>query len=171
VEPLSAMLAKEPDPEVRQMAAFALGMIGNPGAATALTTALANPDPLLQGRAAEALGKIGDKSSASAIATMIAAHVNAGVLKDIAPDDVSYPKSAPVEGRAAGTLRPRPAGRFQRAVERHSRLLWRGPAATGGRWPTRSSGSTIPERPRFSPLCSRPRGRSREPSPRGDSAS
>ncbi|HTM30796.1 MAG TPA: HEAT repeat domain-containing protein [Vicinamibacterales bacterium] len=102
VEPLSAMLAKEPDPEVRQMAAFALGLIGNPGAATALTTALANPDPLLQGRAAEALGKIGDKSSASAIATMIAAHVNAGVLKDIAPDDVSYPKSAPVEAVRLG---------------------------------------------------------------------
>ena len=31
VEPLSAMLATEPDPEVRQMAAFALGMIGNAG--------------------------------------------------------------------------------------------------------------------------------------------
>ena len=41
------------DPEVRQMAAFALGLIGDAGAADALTTALADPDPLVQGRAAE----------------------------------------------------------------------------------------------------------------------
>ena len=43
VAPLSAMLATEPDPEVRQMAAFALGLIGDTTAADALTSALAIP--------------------------------------------------------------------------------------------------------------------------------
>ena len=50
------LLATEPDPEVRQMAAFAMGLIGDAAARAALTTALADPDPLIQGRAAEALG-------------------------------------------------------------------------------------------------------------------
>lgn len=102
VEPLSAMLVSEPDPEVRQMAAFALGLIGSPTAVTALTAALASPDPLLQGRAAEALGAIGDKSAAAAVGAMITAHIAAGVLNGIAADDVSYPKDAKVEAVRLG---------------------------------------------------------------------
>ncbi len=57
VPTLSGMLATEPDPEVRQMAAFALGLIGSQAAAPALITALAAGEPLTQGRAAEALGR------------------------------------------------------------------------------------------------------------------
>jgi cyclophilin family peptidyl-prolyl cis-trans isomerase/HEAT repeat protein len=102
VEPLAAMLAGEADPEVRQMGAFALGLIGSPSAASALTTALASPDPLLQGRAAEALGLIGDKAAAPAIAAMMAPHITAGVLGAIAPDDVGYPKDATVEAVRLG---------------------------------------------------------------------
>jgi len=102
VEPLSGLLATEPDPEVRQMAAFALGLIGNGAAVPALTSALALPDPLTQGRAAEALGMIGDKSAGPAIGAMIAAQVGAGVLDGIAPDDVSYPKDAAVEAVRLG---------------------------------------------------------------------
>jgi cyclophilin family peptidyl-prolyl cis-trans isomerase/HEAT repeat protein len=102
VEPLSRMLATETDPEVRQMAAFALGLIGDRASVGALTTALSSSDPLLQGRAAEALGLLGDTAAAPAIAAMMAPHVGAGVLASIAPDDVSYPKDAPVEAVRLG---------------------------------------------------------------------
>ena len=102
VPALSAMLANETDPEVRQMAAFALGQIGGPNAAEALTAALATPDPLLQGRAAEALGMLGHKAAAPAIAAMMKPHVDAGVLASIAPDDVGYPKDATVEAVRLG---------------------------------------------------------------------
>jgi HEAT repeat protein len=99
---LSAMLANETDPEVRQMAAFALGQIGSPDGADALRASLASPDPLLQGRAAEALGMLGDKAAAPAIAAMMKPHVDAGVLAAIAPDDVGYPKDATVEAVRLG---------------------------------------------------------------------
>lgn len=102
VEPLSAMLATEADPEVRQMAAFALGLIGNPDAAAALTTALATPDPLLQGRAAEALGAIGHKPGAAAIAAMMRTHLADGALASLAADDVGYPKIAAAEAVRLG---------------------------------------------------------------------
>ena len=102
VAPLSAMLATEPDPEVRQMAAFALGLVGSPTAADALTTALASPDPLLQGRAAEALGVLGDKAAAPAIGAMVRPLIEGGVLANIAPDDVGYPKDATVEAVRLG---------------------------------------------------------------------
>ncbi|MCC7178708.1 MAG: HEAT repeat domain-containing protein [Acidobacteria bacterium] len=102
VGPLTAMLASESDPEVRQMAAFALGLIGGADAAPALVTALATPDPLLQGRAAEALGMIGHKPAAPEIAAMMSAHIGAGVLTSIAADDVGYPKDATVEAVRLG---------------------------------------------------------------------
>lgn len=102
VPALSAMLANEADPEVRQMAAFALGQIGSKDAADALTTAVGSPDPLLQGRAAEALGLLGHTAAAPAIAAMMKPHVDAGVLAAIAPDDVGYPKDATVEAVRLG---------------------------------------------------------------------
>jgi cyclophilin family peptidyl-prolyl cis-trans isomerase/HEAT repeat protein len=102
VPELSKMIATEVDPEIRQMAAFALGLIGDPGAAEALTPALAGADPLLQGRAAEALGRIGGKEPAAAIGAMMTAHVSAGVLSQLAADDVGYPKSAEIEAVRLG---------------------------------------------------------------------
>jgi len=102
VGPLSAMLVSEPDPEVRQMAAFALGLIGSAPAAPALVTALATPEPLVQGRAAEALGMLGHKPAAPEIAAMMSAHIGAGVLDGIAADDVGYPKDATVEAVRLG---------------------------------------------------------------------
>ena len=59
VPPLVALLA-DADPEVRQMAAFALGLIGDRSARDPLVAALADPSPLVKGSAAEALGLIGD---------------------------------------------------------------------------------------------------------------
>jgi cyclophilin family peptidyl-prolyl cis-trans isomerase/HEAT repeat protein len=102
VTPLSAVLAADSDPEVRQMAAFAMGLIGDVSAAEALVKALTDADPLVQGRAAEALGLIGHKPGAEAIAAMMAIHIKAGVLTDIPPDDLEHPKAPPVEAVRLG---------------------------------------------------------------------
>jgi cyclophilin family peptidyl-prolyl cis-trans isomerase/HEAT repeat protein len=78
VAPLSALLAKDSEPEVRAMAAFALGLI-------------------VQGRAAEGLGLIGHRAAADTIAGMAAAHVRTGVLAAVASHDETYPQSPAVE--------------------------------------------------------------------------
>ena len=101
---LTTMLQSEADPEVRQMAAFAMGLIGDAAAAPALTTALSDADPLIQGRAAEALGMIAHKPSAQAVATMVAAHVAAGVLNGINADDMGSPKPPAVEAVRLGAF-------------------------------------------------------------------
>jgi HEAT repeat protein/cyclophilin family peptidyl-prolyl cis-trans isomerase len=99
---LVPLLAGDDDPEVRQMAAFALGLIGDARAADPLTAALDDPDPLVHGRAAEALGLIGHKAAADAIGAMMARHTTAGVLADIHPDDLEYPKAPAVEAVRLG---------------------------------------------------------------------
>jgi cyclophilin family peptidyl-prolyl cis-trans isomerase/HEAT repeat protein len=101
VEPLTRLLA-DADIEVRQMAAFGLGLIGDPAARPALLNALKDPDPVMQGRVAEALGTIGDRADAPAVSAMVQAHVAAGVLAAIDPDDVSWPLAAPVEAARLG---------------------------------------------------------------------
>jgi HEAT repeat protein/cyclophilin family peptidyl-prolyl cis-trans isomerase len=100
-KPLTALLS-DTDPEVRQMAAFAIGLIGDASVADALVSALADANPLVQGRAAEGLGLIGHKASADAIAAMMAVHVKSGVLADIPPDDMAYPKAPPIEAVRLG---------------------------------------------------------------------
>ena len=102
VAPLTTVLQSDRDPEVRQMAAFAIGLIGDAAAAPALTAALADPDPLIQGRAAEALGLIAHRPAAAAVGAMIAAHVSAGVLNGVAADDLASPKSPAVEAVRLG---------------------------------------------------------------------
>ena len=97
---LTNLLLSDQDPEVRQMAAFAMGLIGDESAAPTLLTALTDPDPMIQGRAAEALGLMGHKAAAQPIASMIAAHV--GALGGITPDDMASPKPAPVEALRLG---------------------------------------------------------------------
>ena len=99
---LTTTLQSEADPEVRQMAAFAMGLIGDAAAAPALMNALADPDPLLQGRAAEALGMIAHKAAAQPIGAMIAAHITSNVLGGINPDDMGYPKASGVEAVRLG---------------------------------------------------------------------
>jgi HEAT repeat protein/cyclophilin family peptidyl-prolyl cis-trans isomerase len=102
VAPLTALLSSDTDPEVRQMAAFAMGLIGDASAAEPLVAALADADPLVQGRAAEALGLIAHKPAAEQIAAMMAVHTKAGVLSGIAPDDLEYPKPPAVEAVRLG---------------------------------------------------------------------
>jgi cyclophilin family peptidyl-prolyl cis-trans isomerase/HEAT repeat protein len=101
VEPLTRRL-EDSELEVRQMAAFALGLIGERSARPALVAALKDSSPVLQGRAAEALGTLGDRTDADAISTMMQAHINAGALKGIAPDDLTHPLSEPVEAVRLG---------------------------------------------------------------------
>jgi cyclophilin family peptidyl-prolyl cis-trans isomerase/HEAT repeat protein len=102
VPALADRLANDSEPEVKQMAAFALGLIGDATARTPLLTALTDQQPIIQGRAAEALALIGDKSDAPAIATMVQAHLKAGALNGIEPDDVTYPLSPPAEAARLG---------------------------------------------------------------------
>ena len=99
---LTTLLAGDKDVEVRQMAAFALGLIGDVSAASPLTTALADSDPTIQGRAAEALGLIAHKPAAPVIGAMVAAHVAAGALNGMNADDMGMPKPPPVEAVRLG---------------------------------------------------------------------
>lgn len=104
IEPLSALLAGDGEVEVRQMAAFALGLIGDGAARAALLAGLKDPSPVVQGRAAEALGLLGDRSTdtASAVAAMVQAHLAAGALDGISPDDLSHPLAPAVEAVRLG---------------------------------------------------------------------
>ena len=101
VEPLTKLL-DDSEIEVRQMAAFGLGLIGDASARPALLAALKEQQPVLQGRAAEALGQIGDRSDADAIGAMVQAHIKAGALMGVSPDDLTYPLSAPTEAVRLG---------------------------------------------------------------------
>jgi cyclophilin family peptidyl-prolyl cis-trans isomerase/HEAT repeat protein len=102
VPALTGVLQNDADHEVRQMAAFAMGLIGDASAAEALMAALADSDPLIQGRAAEALGLIAHKPAAAPIGAMMAAHAGNGVLNAITADDMVSPKSPPVEAVRLG---------------------------------------------------------------------
>lgn len=99
---LTQLLQADADPEVRQMAAFALGLIGDAAAAPALITALNDPDPMIQGRAAEALGLIVHKPAAQPISAMMFAHVSNNVLNGINPDDMGSSKAPAVEAVRLG---------------------------------------------------------------------
>ena len=101
VEPLTRLLV-DGEIEVRQMAAFALGLIGERSARPMLLDALKDPQPVLQGRAAEALGTLGDRADAEAISAMIQAHVKAGALMGLAPDDLGHPLAPPTEAVRLG---------------------------------------------------------------------
>ena len=101
IEPLTNLLTDR-EIEVRQMAAFALGLIGDGAARPALTGALKDPEPILQGRAAEALGLIGNKADAGAVSAMVQAHIRAGALNGLMPDDMSYPLSPAIEATRLG---------------------------------------------------------------------
>jgi cyclophilin family peptidyl-prolyl cis-trans isomerase/HEAT repeat protein len=99
---LQTLLGSDPDSEVKQMAAFALGLIGDASAGDALTTALADRNSVIQGRAAEALGLVGQKTAAPAIGAMMAAHLDAGVLNGLSADDLTSPMGPAIEAVRLG---------------------------------------------------------------------
>jgi HEAT repeat protein/cyclophilin family peptidyl-prolyl cis-trans isomerase len=80
VPPLIGLLATETDPEVRQMAAFGLGLIGDKRARDPLVALLSDSSPLVQGSAAEALGLLGDASAADAIGRLVGQILQSGAL-------------------------------------------------------------------------------------------
>jgi hypothetical protein len=61
----------DPEAEVRQMAAFAMGLIGDQQAVERLLASLGDPEPTVKARAAEALGRLGDTRAAAAVAKMV----------------------------------------------------------------------------------------------------
>ena len=87
VQPLVTLLRADADPEVRQIAAFALGLIGDKSARDPLETALTDSSALVQGSAAEALGLIGDPATADSIGRMVAQIVQSGALAQPPADD------------------------------------------------------------------------------------
>lgn len=101
VAPLTATLA-DPESEVRQMAAFALGLIGDRAAVDPLLAALQDGSPLVQGRAAEALGTIGDPRGAGPIGAMVSARIREGAIGRLAPDESAYPQEPAAEAVRLG---------------------------------------------------------------------
>jgi cyclophilin family peptidyl-prolyl cis-trans isomerase/HEAT repeat protein len=97
-------LATDAEPEVRQMSAFALGLLRDASAEAPLQAALRDPSPLVQGRAAEALASIGGAASAPAIGEMVAGHVRAGALAAIVPDDLAERHEPPADACRLGVL-------------------------------------------------------------------
>ncbi len=97
VTPLAAALSGDPEPEVRQMAAFSLGLLRDASAVPALRAALRDASPLVQGRAAEALGAIGDTASSRAIGELVSAWITSGAVSGVGPDDVDETHAPPVE--------------------------------------------------------------------------
>jgi cyclophilin family peptidyl-prolyl cis-trans isomerase/HEAT repeat protein len=97
IPPLADRLANDSEPEVKQMAAFALGLIGDAAARPALVASLNDREPMVQGRAAEALALIGDKSDAAAIGALLQGLVKAGAWNGIEPDDLTYPQAPAAE--------------------------------------------------------------------------
>src|SRR5688572_17743188 len=102
VAALTPLLHTDTDVDVRQMAAFAMGLIGDAAAADALLTALNDADGLTQGRAADALGMIGHKAAAPAVAAMVKRHLDVNALGTIAPDELAHPLRPPVEAVRLG---------------------------------------------------------------------
>ncbi len=71
-------MMNDSEPEIRQMAAFALGLIADPEAIPRLGAALRDPDATVRGRAAQALGAIGEASAAPEVAKMVEAAMPRG---------------------------------------------------------------------------------------------
>jgi cyclophilin family peptidyl-prolyl cis-trans isomerase/HEAT repeat protein len=102
VAPLAKALT-DADPEVRQMAAFGLGLIGSRSATPQLLGALArDSSPLVRGRAAEALALIGEASAADAIGEMAASYLQAGAVSAVAPDESRWPLAPEAEAFRLG---------------------------------------------------------------------
>jgi cyclophilin family peptidyl-prolyl cis-trans isomerase/HEAT repeat protein len=104
VRPLIRSLGGDEEPEVRQMAAFALGLLGDRSAVPELRVALGDPSPQVQGRAAEALGVLGDTASSRDIAGLVAAAGRSDEVAAIGPDDVEETHAPVVEAFRLGVL-------------------------------------------------------------------
>ena len=102
VAPLVTLLTTEQDPEVRQMAAFALGLLRDKSARDPLLKALTDPSPLVQGSAAQALGLVGDASDADAIGRMVAQIVQSGALAQTPSEEDDARRDTPAAAARLG---------------------------------------------------------------------
>ena len=119
VPQLARLLQSDSDPEVRQMAAFALGLIGDATAVDPLKLALTDPSLIVAGRAAEALGLIGDTASAPAVGQLVSA--NAAAASAVPADEGGQSRDAAVE--AFRLSFPHPESPWEAHVRRESE--WR----------------------------------------------
>src|SRR5439155_21578475 len=78
-----------------QMAAFALGLLGDTRARDPLITALGDPSALVQGSAAEALGLIGDPAAADAVGRLAAQVISSGALGQPPADEDDARRDTP----------------------------------------------------------------------------
>jgi cyclophilin family peptidyl-prolyl cis-trans isomerase/HEAT repeat protein len=121
----------DPDADVRQMAAFALGLLADKASVPPLTTALQDADPRVRGRAAEALGLIGDTGSAAAVGQMVGAYVSAGAIANIAPDDEKFGTSPEADAVRLGVF----ALVRQKGFEPLAAAIQDGSGRVSGWWP------------------------------------
>jgi cyclophilin family peptidyl-prolyl cis-trans isomerase/HEAT repeat protein len=100
VPALVKLLQSDSDVEVRQMSAFALGLIGDQTAVEPLRIAVGDASPLVAGRAAEALGLIGDTASGPVIAKLVSTHLAAAAA--VPPDQSPSQADGPVDAFRLG---------------------------------------------------------------------
>ena len=109
VKPLTGALA-DADPEVREMAAFALGLIADASAAAPLTTALADAVTDRSrpgGRSAGLIGSAPGGEAAGArrgraIGRMAAEYARSAAVRAVQPDDETWPAAPEVEAFRLG---------------------------------------------------------------------
>ena len=135
VEPLIRLLGDD-EPDVRVATAFALGLIGSSDAREALLTSLGDADPEVQGRAAQALGMIGDPVDATAVSEMVQAHVWAGALNGLDPDEMGFPLAPAVEAARLGMYALARLGSFDGLA---AAVLAAGGQPYSGWWPVASA--------------------------------
>ena len=83
------------------MAAFALGLVGDPSARMPLLAALADPDPLVEATPPRRWA-CWVRADATAVSDMVLRHAWAGALASIGFDDLAYPLAPPVEAARLG---------------------------------------------------------------------
>lgn len=150
VGPLIGLLGDE-EPDVREVTAFALGLVGAPDAREALVSSLSDADPRVQGRAAQALGMIGDPEDAAAVSEMVRAHVWAGALGGLDPDEMGFPLAPQVEAARLGMYALARLGSFDALA---AAVLAAGGQPYSGWWPVASAFQQLGDRRGASALLS-----------------
>jgi cyclophilin family peptidyl-prolyl cis-trans isomerase/HEAT repeat protein len=155
VMPLSTALSGDREPEVRQMAAFSLGLLRDSSAVPALRAALRDSSPLVQGRAAEALGALGDTASSGAIAEIVSAAVGSGALSGVEPDDVEETHAPPIEAFRLAVLA---LGRLKAYDALASSVVGRNGSPVVAWWPVAAAVQRTEDRRALGLLMSMARG-------------
>ena len=150
--PLVALLARSPIPEVRQMAAFALGLIGDRSARDPLVAALGRPVAARAGqrrRGARPHRRPGGRRRRSAASRRRSSQSGA-LAADCPATTPTRARDTPAAAFRLGDLRARPAEGVRPARGGRARPVGRSRASAGGRWPTRCSASRTSARCRRS---------------------